>query len=135
MFFTLLVLALALSNPVAATQTVSHENATHAFNYVVVITLENQGIANIINSSLAPFMNQLASSYGLATNYTGIDHPSLPNYLALVSSQSFSSWSKADCSPGPDCNAGNALNLVDSLESRGLTWKAYMEDYPSNCGS
>jgi phosphatidylinositol-3-phosphatase len=135
MFFTLLVLALALSNPVAATQTMNHEDATHAFNYVVVITLENQGIADIINSSMAPFMNQLASSYGLATNYTGIDHPSLPNYLALVSGQSFSSWSKADCSPNPGCNAGNAANLVDSLESRGLTWKAYMEDYPSNCGS
>ncbi len=135
MFFTLLVLALALSNPVAATQTMNHEDAIHAFDYVVVITLENQGIADIINSSFAPFLNQLASSYSLATNYTGIDHPSLPNYLALVSGQSFSSWSKADCSPGPDCSAGNAPNIVDGLESRGLTWKAYMEDYPSNCGS
>src|SRR6266511_4073655 len=37
--------------------------------------------------------------------------------------------------PGPDCTAGSAPNLVDSLENRGLTWKAYMEDYPSSCGS
>jgi phosphatidylinositol-3-phosphatase len=135
MFFTLLILALALSNPVAATQTIGLGDANHVFNYVVVIVLENEGVGNIVNSSLAPFMSQLASSYGLATNYTAIAHPSLPNYLALISGQDFYSWSKADCNPGPGCFAGNASNLVDSLESRGLTWKAYMEDYPSTCGS
>lgn len=135
MFFTLFILALAISNPVAAGQAIDHGSSNHLFNYVVVIVLENQGLANIINSSLAPFLNQLASSYGLATNYTGVAHPSLPNYLALVSGQSFSSWSAADCSPGPGCNAGSATNLVDSLDTRGLTWKAYMEDYPTSCGS
>ena len=135
MIATLLVLALAFSNPVGTAQSPGHARANHVFNYVVVIVMENHGLSDIINSPSAPFMNQLATSYGLAANYTAIDHPSLPNYLALISGQNFSSWSVKDCSPGPDCTAGSAPNLVDSLENRGLTWKAYMEDYPSSCGS
>src|SRR6266540_3187829 len=112
------------------------------FNYVVVIVMENQGFCDIVPSALldcgtriysAPYMTSLTNSSGLTENYTAIAHPSLPNYLALVSGQDFSSWSVNDCSPGPGCTAGSAPNLVDSLESRGLTWKAYMEDLPSNC--
>jgi len=135
MFFTLLFIALSCSNPVAASQTFGHYDSSRPFNYVVVIVLENEGLANIINSSLAPYMTQLASTYGLAVNYTAIAHPSLPNYLALLSGQDFISWSTNDCNPSPGCFAGNATNLVDSLENHGLTWKAYMEDYPTSCGS
>lgn len=133
-FLTVLVLALAFSNSLGPT-TVGDAHANHPFNYVVVIVMENQGLGDIINNPSAPFLNQLASSYALAANYTAINHPSLPNYLSLISGQDFASWSKADCSPSPGCSAGNATNLVDSLENRGLSWKAYMEDYPSSCGS
>jgi phosphatidylinositol-3-phosphatase len=97
--------------------------------------MENHGLGDILGSSSAPYMNQLASTYGLALNYTAVNHPSLPNYLALVSGQEFYSWSAGDCGPSPSCSAGAAPNIVDSLESRGLSWKAYMENYPSGCGS
>ena len=80
-------------------------------------------------------MNQLASSWSLATGYSGVNHPSLPNYLALISGQEFASWSTSDRPPGPGFSAGNATNIVDTMEASGLTWKAYMEDYPSNCGT
>jgi len=133
-FLTVLVLVLAFSNSLGPTTT-GETHANHPFNYVVVIVMENQGLGDIINNPSAPFMNQLAASYSLATNYTAINHPSLPNYLSLISGQDFASWSKADCSPSPGCSAGNASNIVDSLENRGLSWKAYMEDYPSSCGS
>jgi hypothetical protein len=133
-FLTVLVLALAFSNSLGPTTT-GEAHANHPFNYVVVIVMENHGLGDIINNPSAPFLNQLASSYALATNYTALNHPSLPNYLSLVSGQDFASWSKTDCSPGPGCSAGNASNIVDSLENRGLSWKAYMEDYPSSCGS
>jgi acid phosphatase len=133
-FLTVLVLALAFSNSLGPTTTGNQGQAKHPFNYVVVIVMENQGLADIVKNPSAPFMNQLATSYALATNYTAIDHPSLPNYLSLISGQDFTSWSKADCSPAPGCNAGTASNIVDSLEKRDLTWKAYMEDYPSSCG-
>ncbi len=132
---TVLVLALAFSNSLGSTTAGLHDLANHPFNYVVVIVMENQGFGDIINNPSAPFMNQLASSYALATNYTAVNHPSLPNYLSLISGQDFASWSKTDCSPKPGCGAGDSPNLVDSLEHRGLSWKAYMEDYPVSCGS
>ena len=116
---------------------VAHQSApvNHPFNYIVTILMENHDLNEIIGSSSAPFMNQLASSWSLATGYSAINHPSLPNYLSLISGQDFASWSTSDCPPGPGCNAGNAPNIVDRLDARGLTWKAYMEDYPSNCGT
>jgi hypothetical protein len=135
MFAVLLVLALAFSNPVAATHAGGGDDASRAFNYIVVIVMENHGLSEVIGSSSAHFLNHLATSSGIALNYTAIDHPSLPNYLGLISGQDFSSWSVNDCSPNPDCSARAAPNLVDSMEHRGLTWKAYMEGYPSNCGS
>ncbi|HYY92817.1 MAG TPA: alkaline phosphatase family protein [Candidatus Dormibacteraeota bacterium] len=135
MFAVLLVLALAFSNPVVVTHAGGHDDASRVFNYVVVIVMENHGLGEVIGSSSAPFMNHLATSSGFAMNYTAIDHPSLPNYLGLISGQAFSSWSVNDCSPSPGCSAGAAPNLVDSMERRGLTWKAYMEGYPSSCGS
>jgi phosphatidylinositol-3-phosphatase len=134
-FLTVLVLALAFSNPLGSTAVGDQSHANHLFNYVVVIVMENQGLGDIIHNPVAPFLNQLASSNSLATNYTAINHPSLPNYLSLVSGQDFGSWSKTDCNPGPGCSAGGAPNIVDSLENRGLSWKSYMEDYPSSCGS
>jgi len=65
--------------------------ASNAFNYVLVIVMENHGLHDIINNPLAPFMNQLALTYALAINYTAINHPSLPNYLGLISGQDFAS--------------------------------------------
>jgi phosphatidylinositol-3-phosphatase len=134
-FLTVLVLALAFSNSLGSTGVGDQSHANHPFNYVVVIVMENQGLGDIIHNPVTPFLNQLASSSSLATNYTAINHPSLPNYLSLVSGQDFGSWSKTDCNPSPGCTAGGAPNIVDSLENRGLSWKAYMEDYPSSCGS
>src|SRR3989442_13067783 len=93
-FLTVLVLALSLSNSLGPTSPGSHDQANHPFNYLVVIVMENQGLGDIVNNPSAPFLNQLASSYTLATNYTAINHPSLPNYLSLISGQDFASWSK-----------------------------------------
>jgi hypothetical protein len=106
----------------------------HKFDYVVVILLENQALGTIINGTSAPFMQSLAKNYSLATHYSAIAHPSLPNYLALLSGQQFPPWSAGDCGPSGDtgrCTAGNSTNLVDRLEAAGLTWKAYAEDYPA----
>src|SRR5438874_1680038 len=41
--------------------------------------------------------------------------------------------SGVDVPPVRAAAAWNAPNIVDRLESGGLTWKAYMEDMPSNC--
>jgi len=127
-----LFLSLALGAPMNVALPAS-ASVSHPFNYVVTILMENHDLSEILGSSQAPFMSQLASSWSLATGYSAVNHPSLPNYLALISGQDFASWSTSDRPPGPGSSAGNATNIVDSLEARGLAWKAYMEDYPSTC--
>lgn len=107
---------------------------SHKFDYLVVLVLENQPLRNIINGSAAPFLQAIAKNYSLATQYSAIAHPSLPNYLALISGQQFPPWSAGDCGTSGDkgsCSAGNNVNLVDRLEAAHLTWKAYVEDYPA----
>ena len=51
-------------------------------------------------------------------------HPSLPNYLALVSGSTHGISS--DCT---SCTVGGR-SLADTLEARKLTWKAYAEGLP-----
>ena len=112
---------------------------TSTFDYVLIIMMEDHAFSSITGSSSAAYLNQLASSNSLLTGYTAISHPSLPNYLALTGGSSFGVTS--NCPPTTSCNSGakccpiSAPNIIDAEESAGLTWKAYMEDYPTACGS
>ena len=98
-----------------------------AFKHIFVIVLENKDYERVLGGNQAPYMRSLAQQYGVASNYYGIRHPSLPNYLALIGGDTFGITS--DCT---DCFV-NAPNLVDQLETGGKSWKAYMEDMPSPC--
>jgi phosphatidylinositol-3-phosphatase len=103
------------------------------FDYLVVILMENKNF-NAINGN-APYLNQLASSYSLATNYAALDHPSLPNYLALTAASTFgcSGYDGAPNSNSCTSTAWGSQNIIDRTVTAGLTWKAYMESMPSNC--
>ncbi len=85
--------------------------------------MENHGLSDIIGSTSAPYMNTLATTYGLATQYTAVDHPSEPNYVALFGGDTFGIVGDGNC-----CWKVNQPNLVDRLESAGLTWRAFAED-------
>ncbi|MDP9331256.1 MAG: alkaline phosphatase family protein [Actinomycetota bacterium] len=89
--------------------------------------MENRDYSSVIGSSDAPYVNGLAARYGLATSSYAVGHPSLPNYLALLAGSTFGV--NSDCT---DCTVG-ATNLIDQLESAGISWSAYMEDMPSPC--
>lgn len=101
--------------------------AVPAFSHIFVIVMENHEYGSIIGSGAAPYINSLANSYGLATNYYGASHPSLPNYLALTAGSTFGIAS--DCTT---CFV-NATNIADQVEASGRSWKAYMEDMPTPC--
>ncbi len=102
-------------------------NGIPAFSHIFVIMLENHEYSSIIGKSSAPYLNSLAQQYGLATNFYGTTHPSLPNYLATIGGDTFGVTSNCN-----DCFI-NAPNLVDQLETAGKSWKAYMEAMPSPC--
>jgi phospholipase C len=93
----------------------------------MVIVMENHGYAQIIGSPTAPYLNALAQRYGLATASYATAHPSLPNYLELVSGST--QGVTDDCTP---CVA-NAPQIVDQLQKAGIGWRAYMEAAPSSC--
>src|SRR5690349_19192414 len=92
-----------------------------ALKHVFVVVLENKDYQEIVDRDSMPFFNGLAQQYGLATNYYGISHPSLPNYLALTGGSTFGITS--DCT---DCTVAQP-NIVDQLERAGKTWKAYID--------
>ena len=89
--------------------------------------MENYGYGSVIGSSSAPYVNSLLPSSAFATNYYGVSHPSLPNYLALTGGSTYGISS--DCTT---CWV-SARNLADNLEATGSSWKAYMESMPSPC--
>jgi hypothetical protein len=69
--------------------------------HVILIMMENHGTGAIFgNREDAPFLNELITEKGVryATQYYGVTHPSLPNYLALVAGD--------DMGIHDDCKAG-----------------------------
>jgi hypothetical protein len=103
------------------------EVAASRRSHVVVIVMENKEYGEVIGSRSAPYVTSLARRYANATNFHGIRHPSLPNYLALTGGSTFGV--KSNCT---DCNQ-DAESIVDQLESAGVSWKAYMEGMPRAC--
>jgi len=101
--------------------------APPAFGKIVVIVFENKSPRMILGNPAAPTFNALERRYATLTNYDGVAHPSLPNYLALTAGSTFGITS--DCTT---CFV-NSTNLADQIESSGRSWKAYMESMPSPC--
>ena len=95
-----------------------------AFRHVVVIVFENKGRGAVLGNRNAPAFNAFARKGAVLSGYRGVAHPSLPNYLALVSGSTHGITT--DCTrcvvDGP--------SLADTLAAKGLTWKTYAEGLP-----
>jgi hypothetical protein len=94
------------------------------FTHVLVVVFENHERSSIAASPDAPTFAALARRYATLTRYDAVTHPSLPNYLALVSGSTQGITS--DCT---SCVAA-ARNLADTLAAAGRTWKTYAEGLP-----
>jgi phospholipase C len=97
------------------------------YQHVFVIMMENTGYSQLIRNPNAPWINQAAHSNGLATNYTGVTHPSQPNYIAATSGSTNGVTGDGDTTI-------NVANIVDQLEVNGKTWRAYNQTY-STCAT
>jgi phosphatidylinositol-3-phosphatase len=94
------------------------------FAHVVVIVFENKEEQQVIGARSAPTFTRLAHTYARLRDYHGVAHPSLPNYLALVSGATHGI--RSDCT---SCTVA-ARNLADTLGQAGRTWKTYAEGLP-----
>jgi hypothetical protein len=131
---------------------------TAQLKHVYTIMMENHAQAQIIGDTTdAPNLNMLAAMYGQATQYYGVTHPSLPNYLASISGDFQGIFDDCAAGPGITCEAEEFLpntdltaqslmsaqqaanaaaiphwfsgrTIVDQLEEKGLTWVGYMGD-------
>lgn len=95
------------------------------FTHVLVVVFENHERGAIADSPDAPTFRALAHRYARLTRYDAVTHPSLPNYLALVSGSTQGITS--DCT---DCLVAGR-SLADTLEAAGRTWKTYAEGLPA----
>lgn len=95
------------------------------FDHVVVIVFENKESTSVLGNRAAPTFNSYARRYARLTRYYGVTHPSLPNYLALVSGST--QGITTDCT---DCVV-DATSLAETIEASGRTWKTYAEGLPA----
>jgi len=113
-------LSIALSGIVGAATATDNGSDLKNFQHVFVIMIENTGYSNLIGNSNAPWINSAAAEFGLATNYTGVSHPSQPNYVAATSGALNGVFNDNDITI-------DVPNIVDQVEASGRTWKAYMQ--------
>jgi hypothetical protein len=133
-------------------------------DHVFVLVLENHnsftsfGSAGILDNPAAPHIAALAKEYNFASNYNGVWHPSLPNYLAMITgdwvgtdvvatSHSYPAGSAVGVSdddspsaatdyPAPPANASTHRwkvqlpSLAGQLVSHGKDWRAYLQNLP-----
>jgi hypothetical protein len=95
-------------------------------NHVVIVVEENHSFEQVIGSPQAPYINQLAASGALMTNFFAITHPSQPNYLHLFSGSNQGVTSNSFPAGVPF----STLNLGAALLAAGRTFAGYCEDLP-----
>jgi Phosphoesterase family/PKD domain len=115
----------AYNNQFRLQSTVLSPTANAPFDHIVTILMENQGLCDVYTGcgGSATYMSQLADQNVLVMTWGTTSHPSEGNYISLIGGDNFGHTSDGYC-----CWGINAPNLVDRLESAGLTWQAWAED-------
>jgi hypothetical protein len=103
-----------------------------ASSHVFLLVEENHSYSSVIGSSSMPYLNGLASKYGLATQYYANTHPSIGNYFMMTTGAIITNNDSM-------CSTISNDNVVRHLMTAGKTWKSYAEGLPSvgytGCGS
>lgn len=110
----------------------------HKFDHFILIVLENEDAGA---AEAAPYVDSLGRSGALLRAYFAVAHPSYPNYLALISGNTFVGSTPVK-RKDPDAYSASdfgdaqllidAPTIVDRLQAKKLTWDAFAEDYPDS---
>jgi len=136
----------------AATTTTTVATGPRSIGHVFVINLENENYDTTWSkSSPARYLNTTLRAMGkLLTQYYGIGHASLDNYIAEISGQAPNPRTQGDCLNytefvstgtgkfGQELGAGcvypkSVQTIADQLTAAGKTWRGYMEDMGTPC--
>ncbi len=94
------------------------------FHKVLIVIFEN---TNYQDAAKQPFMASLAKKGALLQNYHAVTHPSLPNYLALTSGNTWGIHDDNDATL-------QVRHIGDLLDEAHKSWKVYAEAYPGKPG-
>jgi len=94
--------------------------AVPQFGHVVLVVEENSSYSQVIGNAEMPYLNSLATQYGLATQYYANTHPSIGNYFMLTTGQVVTNDDSFTGEVDVD-------NIVRELLAAGKTWKSYAE--------
>ena len=112
-------------SPSTTASLTSHPSPPTASGSVFVIVMENKSADRALSP---PFTSSLAQQYAFLANYHAISHPSLPNYLALTSGDTYGITDDAYHQLGTS-------DLGHQLSGAGISWRAYMEGMSNGCFS
>jgi hypothetical protein len=90
---------------------------------VMIVVFENEDASSVQDQ---PFFSEFAKAGATLLNIKAVSHPSQPNYIAMTSGGTQGIWNDSN-------HDINATNIVDLLEAKGKTWKAYAEGWPGKC--
>lgn len=109
---------------ISVTGATASASAIPSSSHVFLLLEENHSYSSVIGSSAMPYLNSLASKYGLATQYYANTHPSIGNYFMLTTGQVITNNDNS-------CSTYTQDNIVRHLLTAGKTWKAYAQSLPS----
>ncbi|MGA2519814.1 MAG: alkaline phosphatase family protein [Acidimicrobiales bacterium] len=115
--------------PTTSTTSSPAQSSSTGPAHVMLVMMENESYDQVIGSSSMPYTNGLASTYGSATDSYAFGHPSLPNYLDIVSG---SNQGVTQDEPPSSSGVFNVPTLATQLAGAGIPAKAYMESLPSD---
>ncbi len=95
------------------------------FSRIFIVVMENTSPVDILKDS---GFNDLLSSGTFLSDVTASGRPSQLNYVALLAGSTLGVTTNNNVDLA-------STSIVDKFEAAGITWKAYMEDYPGNCFS
>lgn len=93
---------------------------------IFTIVMENED-ADVLAEM--PYLQGLADEYASADAYYADHHPSLPNYLQMISGTD----QGVSDDEGPDKHQLDSDNLAAQLDAASVPWRAYMEDMGEPC--
>ena len=95
-----------------------------ASTHIFLVVEENHSYSEVIGNSAMPYLNGLASKFGLATQYYADVHPSIGNYFMLTTGQIETIDDGFTGTISDD-------NVVRELVRANKSWRSYAESLPS----
>lgn len=116
---------------VAGPSTVPASSAQSAtpITKVLLIVEENAPLSTALRGM--PYLASLGRTYGQATNYWAVSHPSLPNYLAMAAGSTFGITDDAQ----PSSHKLRGQTVFGQALAAHKTAKVYAETMPSSCAT